>query len=227
VSKLLVIEDEAPLRRALRIFLEAHDYSVVLAGTGQDGLSLAAREHPDAVILDLGLPDMDGVRVATALRGWSSVPIVVLSARDAESVKVAALDAGADDYVTKPFGMTEFLARLRAALRRAQPVEEEPIVSTADFTIDLGAKKVQRDDQEVHLTPTEWQIVEVLARNRGKLVAQQKLLQSVWGPQYQRETHYLRIYLSQIRRKLEPDPSRPRYFITEPGMGYRFVVEEQ
>jgi len=226
-SKLLVIEDEAPLQRALRIFLEAHDYAVVIAGTGEDGLNLAAREHPDAVILDLGLPDMDGVSVATALRGWSNVPIVVLSARDAESVKVAALDAGADDYVTKPFGMNEFLARLRAALRRAQSVEEEPIVSTVDFTIDLGAKKVQRDGAEVHLTPTEWQIVEVLARNRGKLVAQQKLLQSVWGPQYARETHYLRIYLSQIRRKLEPDPSRPRYFITEPGMGYRFVVEEQ
>jgi two-component system KDP operon response regulator KdpE len=227
VSKLLVIEDEAPLRRALRIFLEAHEYSVVIAASGNEGLNLAAREHPDAVILDLGLPDMDGVSVATALRGWSNVPIVVLSARDAESVKVAALDAGADDYVTKPFGMNEFLARLRAALRRAASADEEPVIVTTDFTIDLGAKRVHRGDEEVHLTPTEWQIVEVLARNRGKLVAQQKLLQSVWGPQYERETHYLRIYLSQIRRKLEPDPSRPRYFITEPGMGYRFVVEEQ
>jgi two-component system KDP operon response regulator KdpE len=227
VSKLLVIEDETPLRRALRIFLEAHDYTVVIAANGTDGLALAAKEHPDAVILDLGLPDMDGVAVATALRGWSNVPIVVLSARDAESVKVAALDAGADDYVTKPFGMNEFLARVRAALRRSTIGEEAPVITTADFTIDLGAKRVRRADREVHLTPTEWQIVEVLARNTGKLVPQQQLLQQVWGPQYERETHYLRIYMSQIRRKLEPDPSRPRYFITEPGMGYRFVDEER
>jgi two-component system, OmpR family, KDP operon response regulator KdpE len=226
VSKLLVIEDETPLRRALRIFLEAHDYTVVIAANGTDGLAMAAREHPDVVILDLGLPDMDGVAVATALRGWSNVPIVVLSARDAESVKVAALDAGADDYVTKPFGMNEFLARVRAALRRSAAGEEAPIITTADFTIDLGAKRVRRADCEVHLTPTEWQIVEVLARNTGKLVPQQQLLQQVWGPQYERETHYLRIYMSQIRRKLEPDPSRPRYFITEPGMGYRFVDGE-
>jgi two-component system, OmpR family, KDP operon response regulator KdpE len=226
MSKVLVIEDEAPLRRALRIFLEAHDYAVVLAGSGREGLDLAAHEHPDVVILDLGLPDMDGVSVAAALRGWSTVPIVVLSARDAEPVKVAALDAGADDYVTKPFAMNEFLARLRAALRRAAPTEQERVIDTPDFCIDLGSKQIQRDGAEIHLTPTEWQIVEVLARNRGKLVGQQALLQQVWGPQYERETHYLRIYMSQIRRKLEPDPSRPRYFITEPGMGYRFVMEE-
>jgi two-component system KDP operon response regulator KdpE len=226
MSKILVIEDEAPLRRALRIFLEAHDYAVVLAASGREGLDLAAREHPDVVILDLGLPDMDGVTVAGALRGWSSVPIVVLSARDAEPVKVAALDAGADDYVTKPFAMNEFLARLRAALRRAAPTEQERVITTTDFSIDLGAKQIHRDGDELHLTPTEWQIVEVLSRNRGKLVTQQQLLQQVWGPQYERETHYLRIYMSQIRRKLEPDPSRPRYFITEPGMGYRFVMEE-
>jgi two-component system KDP operon response regulator KdpE len=226
MSKVLVIEDEAPLRRALRIFLEAHDYGVVLAASGREGLDLAAREHPDVVILDLGLPDMDGVSVATALRGWSTVPIVVLSARDTEPVKVAALDAGADDYVTKPFAMNEFLARLRAALRRAAPTEQERVITTADFEIDLGAKQIHRDGTDMHLTPTEWQIVEVLARHRGKLVTQQQLLQQVWGPQYEKETHYLRIYMSQIRRKLEPDPSRPRYFITEPGMGYRFVMEE-
>jgi two-component system KDP operon response regulator KdpE len=226
MSKVLVIEDEAPLRRALRIFLEAHDYGVVLAASGREGLDLAAREHPDVVILDLGLPDMDGVGVATALRGWSTVPIVVLSARDTEPVKVAALDAGADDYVTKPFAMNEFLARLRAALRRAAPTEQERVIATKDFEIDLGAKRIHRDGTELHLTPTEWQIVEVLTRHRGKLVTQQQLLQQVWGPQYEKETHYLRIYMSQIRRKLEPDPSRPRYFITEPGMGYRFVMEE-
>jgi len=226
MSKILVVEDEAPLRRALRIFLEAHDYAVVLAASGREGLDLAAREHPDVVILDLGLPDMDGVSVAAALRGWSEVPIVVLSARDTEPVKVAALDAGADDYVTKPFAMNEFLARLRAALRRAAPTEQERVITTADFEIDLGAKQIHRNGSDLHLTPTEWQIVEVLARHRGRLVTQQQLLQQVWGPQYERETHYLRIYMSQIRRKLEPDPSRPRYFITEPGMGYRFVTEE-
>ncbi len=226
-NTLLVIEDEAALRRALRIFLEAHDYQVVLAATGNEGLALAAKEHPDAVILDLGLPDIDGVSVAMSLRTWSTIPIVVLSARDAEAVKVAALDAGADDYVTKPFGMNEFLARLRAALRRAAPTEEAPVVTTPDFTIDLSTKRVRRGEEEVHLTPTEWQIVEVLARSPGKLISQQTLLQQVWGPQYERETHYLRIYMSQIRHKLEPDPSRPHYFITEPGMGYRFVAEEQ
>ena len=182
MSTVLVIEDEAPLRRALRIFLEAHDYAVVLAASGREGLDLAAREHPDVIILDLGLPDMDGVSVAAALRGWSTVPIVVLSARDAEPVKVAALDAGADDYVTKPFGMNEFLARLRAALRRAAPTEQERVITTEDFSIDLGAKQIHRDSSEVHLTPTEWQIVEALARHRGKLVTQQQLLQQVWGP---------------------------------------------
>jgi two-component system KDP operon response regulator KdpE len=226
VSKILVIEDEAALLRALRIFLEAHAYTVVLASTGRDGMDAAAREHPDLVILDLGLPDIDGVTVATSLRGWTNVPILVLSARDAEPVKVAALDAGADDYVTKPFGMNEFLARVRAALRRSTPNEDVAVIETSDFAIDLADKRVRRNGEEVHLTPTEWQIVEVLAQHRGKLVAQQHLLQQVWGPEYERETHYLRIYMSQIRRKLEPDPSRPRYFVTEPGMGYRFVDEE-
>jgi two-component system KDP operon response regulator KdpE len=225
-STVLVIEDDAPLRRALRIFLEAHQYNVVLAGSAAEGLEVAAREHPDVVILDLGLPDMDGVTVATALRGWSTVPIVVLSARDSESVKVAALDAGADDYVTKPFAMNEFLARLRAALRRGKPTDAQPVVKTSAFVIDLGMKQVHKGNEQIRLTPTEWQIVETLVRNRGRLVTQQQLLQQVWGPQYERETHYLRIYLSQIRRKLEPNPSKPRFFITEPGMGYRFVAEE-
>jgi two-component system, OmpR family, KDP operon response regulator KdpE len=226
MSTILVIEDEAALLRALRIFLEAHAYTVVLASTGRDGMDAAAREHPDLVILDLGLPDIDGVTVATSLRGWTNVPILVLSARDAEPVKVAALDAGADDYVTKPFGMNEFLARVRAALRRSTPNDDVAVIETPDFAIDLADKRVRRNGDDVHLTPTEWQIVEVLAQHRGKLVAQQHLLQQVWGPEYERETHYLRIYMSQIRRKLEPDPSRPRYFVTEPGMGYRFVDEE-
>jgi two-component system, OmpR family, KDP operon response regulator KdpE len=226
VSRVLVVDDELPMRRALGIGLRARGYEVDLAENGAQGLELAARHHPDVVILDLGLPDMDGVDVAHALRGWTNVPIIVLSARESEGVKVAALDAGADDYVTKPFGMDELLARLRAALRRAAPAEEAPVVTTPDFTIDLASKQVHRDGSEIRLTPTEWHVVELLVRNRGKLVTQQQLLQQVWGPEYQRETHYLRFYLSQIRRKLEPEPSQPRYFITEPGMGYRFVLAD-
>ena len=225
MNNVLVIEDELPMRRALSIALKAHGYDVDVAENGRTGLDAAARNHPDLIILDLGLPDMDGVDVARGLRGWSTVPIIVLSARDTERVKVAALDAGADDYVTKPFGMDELLARLRAALRRAAPAGEEPIVETPHFTIDLGAKQIRRDGETIHLTPTEWHIVEVLARNTGKLVTQAHLLQQVWGPAYKDETHYLRIYLSQIRHKLEPNPSRPIYFITEPGMGYRFEPE--
>ena len=224
MSRVLIVEDELPMRRALSIGLKARGYEVELAETGRQGLELAARAHPDIVILDLGLPDMDGVDIARALRGWSSVPIIVLSARDAERVKVAALDAGADDYVTKPFGIDELLARLRAALRRAAPAEELPVVETDDFAVDLAAKQVRRGDEVIHLTPTEWHIVELLVRHAGKLITQHQVLQQVWGPEYHDETHYLRLYLSQIRRKLEPEPSRPRYFITEPGMGYRFVT---
>ncbi|MCB1002938.1 MAG: winged helix-turn-helix domain-containing protein, partial [Acidimicrobiales bacterium] len=189
---------------------------------GPDGVQ-AVREHaPDVVILDLGLPGLDGIEVVRGLRGWSQVPIVVLSVREGEADKVAALDAGADDYVTKPFGMDELLARLRAALRRSAAFDEPAAVATADFTVDLAARRVVRDGHEVHLTPTEWHLVEALVRHPGKLVGQRDLLQEVWGPQYGTETNYLRVYLAQVRRKLEPDSSRPRYFLTEPGMGYRF-----
>ncbi len=174
-------------------------------------------------MLDLGLPGLDGVEVIRGLRGWSRVPIVVLSVRDSEASKVAALDAGADDYVTKPFGMDELLARLRAALRRATPAEEAPVIETPDFSIDLGAKRAYRDGAEIKLTPTEWQLVEVLVRHPGKLVSRAQLLQDVWGPGYHDESGYLRVHLANVRRKLEPEPSRPRYFITETGMGYRFV----
>ena len=225
MSRVLVIEDEHPMRRALSISLHARGYDVDLAETGAQGLDLAARTKPDAVILDLGLPDMDGVDLACALRGWSTVPIIVLSARDTEAVKVAALDAGADDYVTKPFGINELLARLRAALRRSAPGDDTPLIETDHFIIDLEAKAVTIAGERVHLTPTEWHIVELLARNRGKLVLHEQILQQVWGPQYHDETHYLRFYISQIRRKLEPQPSLPRFFITEPGMGYRFVTD--
>ena len=174
------------------------------------------------MVLDLGLPGIDGVDVIRGLRGWSTVPIVVLSVRDAETDKVAALDAGADDYVTKPFGMDELMARLRAALRRATPSDQEPVIETADFTIDLAAKRVHRNGSEIRLTPTEWHLVEVLVRNPGKLVSQQQLLHEVWGPEYHDETAYLRVHMANVRRKLEPEPSRPRYFLTEPGMGYRY-----
>jgi two-component system KDP operon response regulator KdpE len=222
--RVLVVDDEPQIRRALGINLRARGYEVDLAEDGEQALALAASGHPDVVVLDLGLPGINGVEVIRGLRGWSRVPIVVLSVRDAEADKVAALDAGADDYVTKPFGMDELLARLRAALRRTAPAEDLAVLETPDFTIDLAAKRVIRDGAEIRLTPTEWQLVEVLVRNRGKLVDQRRLLQEVWGPQYGEETNYLRVYLAQIRRKLEPEPSQPRYFITEPGMGYRFEV---
>jgi two-component system KDP operon response regulator KdpE len=223
VSRVLVVDDEPQLLRAMAINLRARGYEVDLAPTGEHALQLAAKRHPDVVVLDLGLPGIDGVDVIRGLRGWSAVPIVVLSARDAETAKVAALDAGADDYVTKPFGMDELLARLRAALRRAAPAEEDATIDTDDFVIDLAAKRVTRADGEVRLTPTEWHLVEVLVRNAGRLVTQRQLLQEVWGPEYRTATVYLRVHMAQVRRKLEPDPSRPRYFITERGMGYRFV----
>jgi two-component system KDP operon response regulator KdpE len=222
VTTLLIIEDDTALGRALRILLEAHEYDVVIATTGGEGLTLAERVRPDAVILDLYLPDMAGVMVATTLRHWTDVPIVALSAGDTETEKVAALDAGADDYVTKPFAVNEFLARLRAVLRRMTNIETAPVVVTDDFTIDLRAKQIRGHGGDIHLTPTQWQIVERLVRHPGRLVTQQQLLHHAWGPQHDGKTHYLRIYISQIRNKLEPEPSQPRYFITEPGMGYRF-----
>ncbi len=222
MSRVLVVDDEPQMLRALTTNLRVRGYEVDEADSGEQALEVAARRRPDVVVLDLGLPGIDGVDVVHGLRGWTEVPILVLSAREDEGSKVEALDAGADDYVTKPFGMNELLARLRAALRRATPADEEPMVSTEDFVVDLAAKRVTRGTRDVHLTPTEWQVVEVLVRNPGKLVSQRQLLADVWGPHYRTETNYLRLYLAQIRRKLEPEPSRPRYFLTEPGMGYRF-----
>ena len=226
MTSVLVIDDEAAILRALRINLTARDYKVTTASDGASGLAAMASARPDVVILDLGLPDMAGTDVIRGIRGWSTVPIIVLSANEQELQKVQALDAGADDYVTKPFGMNELLARLRAATRRAAPGVDEPVVVTAEFTIDLGAKRVVRKDgHDVRLTPTEWQLLEVLARNGGRLVSGRQLLQDVWGPTYGTETNYLRVYMAQLRRKLEPDPARPRYLITEPGMGYRLVTD--
>ncbi|GAA0213052.1 response regulator [Saccharothrix mutabilis subsp. mutabilis] len=220
-----MVDDEPQIVRALRINLSARGYAVLTAHDGTAALKAAAEGKPDVVVLDLGLPDVDGTEVIAGLRGWTSVPIIVLSARTDSTDKVEALDAGADDYVTKPFGMDELLARLRAAVRRSAVAEgEDAVVQTASFTVDLAAKKVLRDGVEVHLTPTEWGLLEILARNRGRLVAQRQLLQEVWGPQYAKETHYLRVYLAQLRRKLEPEPSHPRHLVTEPGMGYRFEL---
>jgi two-component system KDP operon response regulator KdpE len=227
VSRVLVVDDEPQIRRALAINLRARGYEVDLASTGEEALEQAAQRHPDVVILDLGLPGVDGIQVIRGLRGWSPVPIIVLSVREQEADKVAALDAGADDYVTKPFGINELLARLRAAVRRAAPTDETaPIVETADFRVDLAAKRVTASQGEVRLTPTEWHLVEVLVRNRGKLVGQRQLLQEVWGPQYGEETNYLRVFIARVRRKLEPYPAVPRYFLTEPGMGYRFEAAD-
>ncbi|WP_369269750.1 response regulator [Streptomyces sp. R11] len=225
MTRVLVVEDDPQLVRALVINMQARRFGVDPAPDGATALRLAAARQPDVVLLDLGLPDMDGVDVVKALRGWTRVPILVLSARQASGEKVAALDAGADDYVTKPFSMDELMARLRAAVRRT---EESPLgpetafVETGEFTIDLLAKKVARAGRDVRLTPTEWHLLEILVTNPGRLVTQKHLLQEVWGVSQSSKTNYLRVYMAQLRRKLETDPSHPRFLITEPGMGYRF-----
>ena len=227
MTRVLVVEDDPQLVRALVINLQARQYGVDPAPDGATALRLAAARQPDVVLLDLGLPDMDGVDVIKALRGWTRVPILVLSARRASDEKVAALDAGADDYVTKPFSMDELLARLRAAVRRTESTPLAPetvLVTTDDFTIDLLAKRATRDGNDIRLTPTEWHLLEVLIHHRGRLVGQKQLLQEVWGPTYGTQANYLRVYMAQLRRKLEADPSHPRHLITAPGMGYRFEM---
>ena len=221
-AKVLVIDDDPSLLRALTISLGARGYEIASARTGEEGLDQVAHWHPDAVLLDLGLPGIDGTQVIRGIRGWSEVPILVLSARHQSMNKVEALDLGADDYVTKPFGMDELLARLRAALRRAPGADQDPHVEAEGFTVDLDARRVVRDGVQVHLTPKEWELVSVLVRNPGRLVSQRQLLHDVWGPEYDTETEYLRVLMGRVRRKLEPDHSHPRHFITEPGMGYRF-----
>jgi two-component system KDP operon response regulator KdpE len=225
MTRVLVVEDDPRLVRALVLNLQARHYGVDAAPDGATALRLAAARQPDVVLLDLGLPDMDGVDVIKGLRGWARVPILVLSARQGSDEKVAALDAGADDYVTKPFSMNELLARLRAAVRRTEDIPvgaAATLVKTNDFTIDLMSKKVVRDGRDVRLTPTEWHLLEILVTNPGRLITQKHLLQEVWGISQSSKTNYLRVYTAQLRRKLEKDPSRPRHLITEPGMGYRF-----
>jgi two-component system KDP operon response regulator KdpE len=223
VSRVLVVDDDPHLTRALRITLRAAGYEVVAAPDGRAALKEAADEHPDLVVLDLGLPDMDGVEVLAGLRPWFVGPVLVLSARADSHDKIDALDAGADDYVSKPFDMGELLARLRALLRRGTAEADDPVVTTDHLTIDLVSKQVTRDGVLVRLTPTEWGLLSELVRSPGRLVSQRQLLQTVWGPAYEKETNYLRVYMAQLRRKLEPDPAHPRYLHTEPGMGYRFT----
>jgi two-component system KDP operon response regulator KdpE len=246
MTRVLVVDDEPQILRALRINLRARQYEVNVAATGAEALEVAAAHPPDLVILDLGLPDMDGVDVIGGLRGWTAVPILVLSGRADSADKVEALDAGADDYVTKPFGMDELLARMRAAVRRTPAAEVPPRVQLGDLTVDLAAKRVTRNgaaatsgegtpsagaadgaanavaDGGIRLTPTEWHLLEVLLRNPGKLLSHRQLLNDVWGPGYDTAGGNLRLYMAQLRRKLEPDPARPRWLITEPGMGYRY-----
>ena len=231
MTRVLVVDDEPQILRALRINLRVRDYEVHVASTGSEALELAGRYPPDLVILDLGLPDLDGVEVIQGLRGWTKAPIIVLSGRADSVDKVEALDAGADDYITKPFGVEELLARMRAAVRRTGAAEDLPRIELGDLTVDLAAKRVSRqagagDDaaqgEDIRLTPTEWHLLEVLLRNPGKLLSRNQLLTEVWGPGYANATGNLRLYMAQLRRKLEPDPARPRWLITEPGMGYRY-----
>lgn len=222
--KVLIADDDPQLVRALRITLAAHGYEVVAAPDGPSAIALAAKEHPDIVMVDLGMPRLDGVGVIQALRGWSTAPIIVVSGRTGSADKVEALDAGADDYVTKPFQVDELLARLRALSRRVATASEDPVVSFADVTVDLAAKSVSRAGERVHLTPTEWRILEFLARNPGTLVTRQALLKDLWGTEQVTDTGYLRLYMSQLRKKLEPNPGHPVHLLTEQGMGYRLVL---
>jgi two-component system KDP operon response regulator KdpE len=245
VTTVLVVDDEPQILRALRINLRVRQYDVQVAGTGTQALEVAAKHPPDLVILDLGLPDLDGVEVIHGLRGWTEAPIIVLSGRADSSDKVEALDAGADDYVTKPFSMEELLARMRAVMRRHSAEGDVPRVRIGDLVVDLAAKRVIRQPPatqdspasdagpaedarpDVRLTPTEWHLLEVLLRYPGKLLSQQQLLSEVWGPGYSDATGNLRLYMAQLRRKLEPDPARPRWLLTEPGMGYRFEPDHE
>ncbi|MGH3205527.1 MAG: response regulator [Streptosporangiaceae bacterium] len=241
MTRVLVVDDEPQILRALRINLRVREYQVDVAATGTEALELAARHPPDLVILDLGLPDLDGVEVIAGLRGWTKAPIIVLSGRADSTDKVEALDAGADDYITKPFGVDELLARMRAAVRRTGAGEDQPRIRLGDLIVDLAAKRVTRQaavpagggpagggpagavqPDDIRLTPTEWHLLEVLLRNPGKLLSRGQLLTEVWGPGYADATGNLRLYMAQLRRKLEPDPARPRWLITEPGMGYRY-----
>jgi two-component system KDP operon response regulator KdpE len=228
--KLLIADDDPQILRALKVTLGARGYSIVTAGNGIDALDRAMEHHPDLIMLDLGMPQLDGIEVIQGLRGWTQVPILVVSGRTGSTDKVDALDAGADDYVTKPFSMEELLARIRALTRR-QPVEEaEPVVTFANISVDFAAKQVRRSVETavevVRLTPTEWRILEILLRSGGRLITREALLTEVWGPHHSTDTGYLRLYFAQLRKKLEPEPSRPQHLVTVLGMGYRFLSDD-
>jgi two-component system KDP operon response regulator KdpE len=227
-NKILIVDDEPQILRALRVGLVAHEYDVVSAADGEEALDKAALELPDAIILDLNLPRLSGLDVCRKLREWSSAPIIVLSVRDAERDKVAALDLGADDYLTKPFGMDELLARLRVALRHAARAADspEPVIRSGDIVVDLSRRIVRRGDDEVRLTATEYKLLAYLATNAGRVLTHHQILEHVWGPGYEGETQYLRVYVGQLRRKLDPDSTQPQMILTEPGVGYRFVADE-
>lgn len=223
MNRVLIVDDDRAFARALEIGLTAHGYSVTVAHDGAEGIVVATRERPEVVLLDLGLPGYDGMEVLETLRTWSEVPVIVLSARHTSAAKVAALDAGADDYLTKPFGIDELLARIRAAVRRAGPDPEAGMVATGDVRIDLATRRITRGESEIHLTPKEWGVVATLVRTPGRVVSQADLLTAVWGPGYEGESEYLRSVMLRIRKKLEVDPSAPRHFVTDPGVGYRFM----
>lgn len=221
--RILIADDDPQMLRALRITLAARGYEIVAASDGKAALDAAIKTHPDVVVLDLGMPGLTGIEVIAALRGWTQIPILVVSGRSESWDKVEALDAGADDYVTKPFSADELLARIRALSRRAPVVTDEPVVEFGDVVVDLAAHSVTRNGSSVRLTPTEWRMLEVLLRNHDRLVTRETLLTEVWGPQYTSDTGYLRLYLAQLRKKLEPEPSSPRFLLTEAGLGVRFV----
>ncbi|MBI5376584.1 MAG: response regulator [Candidatus Schekmanbacteria bacterium] len=225
---ILLVEDEPQMRRFLRITLQGNGYRLIESVTGQDGLTQVATRNPDVVLLDLGLPDIDGLEVTRRLRGWSSVPIIVISAREQEEDKIKALDAGADDYLTKPFGAGELLARIRVALRHVITQNsggENPLFIIDNMKVDLAKRQVFIDDREIHLTPIEYRLLAVLVKHAGKVITHSQLLKEVWGAAYADQNHYLRIYMAQLRHKLEPDPARPRFFINEPGVGYRLKID--
>ncbi len=227
MTRILVVDDEPQIRKTLSVSLRARDFTVAAVGSGEEALEAVAASMPDLVLLDLGLPGIGGRQVVQRLRTWTDVPVIILSVRNEQHEKVAALDAGADDYLTKPFGVEELLARIRAALRRRSATVDTPLVRTRHFELDLTAKRATVAGAEVRLTPLEWGLVEQLVRSPGRLVGRRELLQAVWGPEYERETNYLRVHLANVRRKLEPEPSRPRYFVTEAGMGYRFQPDPE
>lgn len=227
---ILLIEDEPQMRRFLRVTLQSNDYRLVETSSGQEGLAEAAMRNPDVVLLDLGLPDMDGIEVTRKLREWSEVPVIVISAREQEEDKIRALDAGADDYLTKPFGAGELLARMRVALRHRallQAGQKEPVFVLGDLRVDFTDRQVYIRDKEIHLTPIEYRLLAVLVKNAGKVITHTQLLKEVWGAAYSGQTQYLRVYMTQLRRKLEADPARPRYLLNEPGVGYRLKIDAE